>query len=72
LNIKCPECGNKGSTQLDSDAFEVRGMYERKPVRKCARCGAGLFVLFPKRVKVIPPDLWRQMEASWEREFGKP
>jgi hypothetical protein len=70
MKIKCPNCGNKGSTHYDSDAFEVRGIFERKPVRKCLRCGAGLFVLPPKRIKLIDVDLWAPMQESWAREFG--
>lgn len=70
MNIKCPSCGNQGSTHIGSDAFEVRGTWEGKPVRKCLRCGAGMTVGFPKRIKLIEPGVWSQMEGSWGREFG--
>lgn len=70
MNIKCPNCGNQGSTHIGSDAFEVRGTWEGKPVRKCLRCGAGITVGFPKRIKLIEPRIWSQMEGSWGREFG--
>lgn len=66
--IKCPNCGNVGGT--GSDAFQVRGTWQGKPVRKCSTCGSGMTVGFPKRVKLLEPELWARMEASWERGFG--
>src|SRR5256885_1106211 len=65
MKIRCPNCGNRGETRLDSDAFDARGMYEGKPVRKCRQCGAGVFVLPPRRVKLIDPQLWHRIEAAW-------
>src|SRR2546423_86785 len=71
--IQCPSCGHRGRTELDSEAFEVRGALEGKPVRKCRSCGAGMTVglgLTGAKAKLIEPALWQEMEASWARAFG--
>lgn len=74
--IICPVCGNRGEASIDEkSAFEVRGQFQGKAVRKCNNCEAGLFlgpfsgVVFGKP-KVIPSDLWKRMEETWKREFG--
>ncbi len=74
--IVCPSCGNRGEATIDEKgAFEVRGQFQGKAVRKCNKCGAGFFlgifsgILFGKP-KVIPSDHWKLMEETWEREFG--
>ena len=73
--IICPSCGNRGEADLDDKgAFEVRGQFQGKAVRKCNNCGTGLFVglfsggLFGKP-KLITADLWQSMEETWKREF---
>lgn len=71
--IKCPNCGSRGGTEVDSDAFDVRGQLQGKPVRKCRTCGEGVTVgvgLTGAKAKLIDTDLWGEMEASWAREFG--
>jgi len=75
--IKCPSCGNRGEATIDDKgAFEVRGQFQGKATRKCNKCGVGLFlgpfsgVLFGKS-RIIPSDLWKRMEETWEREFGE-
>jgi hypothetical protein len=45
-------------------------MWQKKPVRKCLSCGAGFYITFPKRTKVIEPTLWSRMDARWAEEFG--
>jgi hypothetical protein len=70
--IRCPSCGNAGEASVDdSGAFEVRGQFQGKAIRKCRKCGAGLTIggLFGKP-KVIPKDQWQRMEEVWHREFG--
>jgi len=74
--IICPVCGNSGEASIDEgSAFEVRGQFQGKAVRKCNKCGAGLFIglfsggLFGKP-KLIPDDFWARMKETWEREFG--
>ena len=69
--IRCPSCNNEGRTELGSDAFQVRGTWPGKPVRKCLRCGAGITISPPKHVKLIEPELWGRMQESWAREFGE-
>jgi len=74
--ILCPCCGSRGeATTDDTGAFEVRGRYQDKAIRKCRKCGAGLAIglssggLFGKP-SVIVKDTWERMEAEWEREFS--
>lgn len=67
--ITCPACGNRGDAS-DDVHFEVRGQFQGRPVRKCLRCGLGLYVRAFGRPDVIPDSLWRQMEDMWESEFG--
>lgn len=73
--IICPTCGNCGEAAIDdSGAFEVRGQFQGRAVRKCNKCGSGLFLgifsggLFGK-AKPIPPELWQSMEKIWQKEF---
>lgn len=74
--LKCPVCGNTGGATTDGQsAFEVRGQFQGKAVRRCNECGAGLAIglmsggLFG-RPRVIPDELWQRMQASWNRAFG--
>ena len=75
--IVCPSCGNGGEASIDdSGAFEVRGQFQGKAVRKCRKCGSGLAIGpfsggFLGTPKLIPKDVWRRMEEVWHREFGK-
>lgn len=71
--ITCPACSNRGSAAAGSDAFEIRGVWQRMPVRKCSRCGAGMTVhprLTGAKAKLIPSEQWVEMEHAWELEFG--
>ena len=56
--------------QLGHDAaFEIRGQWQGKPVRKCNACGSGLTVgVFG--AKRIDDGLWARMQDSWNRNFG--
>jgi hypothetical protein len=74
-NIRCPSCGSKGEVRGTEEFFEVRGRHPTSPwpVRKCIQCGAGfelmprLLVLWPwPKARLIPPEFWREMEASWD------
>jgi hypothetical protein len=72
----CPSCGNIGEATIDNaGAFEVRGQFQGKVVRKCNKCGAGLLVgLFSGgllgKPKLVPPDLWGNMQEMWDNEFS--
>ena len=45
MTTVCPSCGNKGEATIDgSGAFEVRGKFEGKAVRKCRKCDVGLLI----------------------------
>jgi len=74
--IVCPSCGNRGEAAVDeSGAFEVRGQFEGRAVRKCRKCGAGLAIGpfsggFLGKPRLIPTDIWKRMEDMWRREFG--
>lgn len=74
--LTCPSCGAKGeATTNETGAFEVRGQYQGKAVRKCRGCGKGLAIGpfsggLMEKPEVLPADLWRRMETMWEREFG--
>lgn len=69
--IQCPLCANRGeATTDDKGAFAVRGHFQGKAVRKCNKCGAGLFLGWLGRPKPIPSQLWQHMKESWERKFG--
>ena len=76
--MMCPLCGNRGesSTSIDDGAaFEVRGQFEGRAIRKCRKCASGLIVgplsgLFVGKPQVIPKDIWHHMEEIWKREFG--
>jgi len=75
--LVCPVCGNSGESSLDDDgAFEVRGQFQGKAIRKCRKCGSGLAIGplsggFVGRPEVIKDSLWRRMEEVWKREFGR-
>lgn len=48
-------------------AFEVRGNYAGRPVRKCLNCGNGVRVSFlPPRFKKVSPDEWADLQRRWE------
>ena len=68
--IRCPNCGNNGDMTWDQEAFEIRGNYQGKAIRKCKKCGVGLEVGVLSGARIIPAGMWREMEAIWEREFG--
>jgi len=73
--IVCPSCGNRGeATTDDSGAFEVRGIFQGKAVRKCKKCGAGLLIgLFSGALwgkpKIIPSEQWAKMEDEFEKKM---
>jgi hypothetical protein len=49
-------------------AFEVRGNYAGRPVRKCLNCGNGVRVtLLPPRFRKVPPDEWADLQVRWEQ-----
>lgn len=57
-------------------AFEVRGNYAGRPVRKCLNCGNGVRITFlPPRFNKVSPDEWEYLQEQWaafkaqEREY---
>ena len=59
-SLRCPVCGNQGSI----DAFEPRLWPSRDAaIRKCRRCGAGLWARARRRPRLLPPSVWGTMEA---------
>ena len=70
MEITCPKCGNRGEIRGTEEHFEVRGQFQGKAVRKCQKCGAGVTVgAFLRKAKLIPDDLWKKMQESWDRNF---
>ncbi len=74
--LKCPNCGNVGEATIDAGgAFEVRGQFEGRAIRKCRSCRAGMAIgpfsggLFGKP-KLIPKEIWQKMEQVWGERFG--
>jgi hypothetical protein len=65
--LTCPACGLAGEAAGTDEFFEHRGRHELMEVRKCRRCGAGLFVRFSlmpteAEAELIPEDAWAEME----------
>lgn len=57
---ECPVCGNQGSL----DGFEPRlWPSERAAIRKCRRCGTGLWERARRRARILPPAVWETMET---------
>ena len=57
-------------------AFEVRGNYAHRPVRKCLNCGNGVRITFlPPRYHKVSPEEWEYLQGQWtlykaqEREY---
>jgi hypothetical protein len=75
-DLFCPSCGNRGQATTDeAGAFEIRGQFEGKAIRKCNRCGAGLAIGpfsggFFGEPQLIPKDIWKRMEEIWAQRFG--
>jgi hypothetical protein len=68
-DLECPACGNRGS----SDAFEPRlWPSERAAIRKCTRCGGGLWIRARRRVHTFPPRVWAAMEAMRDDAVPEP
>jgi hypothetical protein len=62
--LQCPSCGNHDSTVPTSEAFEFRlWPSDRARIRKCRRCGAGLWLRAQRRPRMIEHDLWQAMEV---------
>jgi hypothetical protein len=58
--LQCPVCGNQGSI----DAFEPRlWPSQRAAIRRCRRCGTGLWARARRRARILPPGVWGTMEA---------
>jgi hypothetical protein len=58
--LQCPVCGNEGS----NDAFESRLWPSRRAaIRKCGRCGTGLWARSRRRVRILPEGVWGTMDA---------
>jgi hypothetical protein len=48
-------------------AFEVRGNYRGRPVRKCLQCGNGVRMTFlPPRFRKVPATQWVELQRMWE------
>ena len=73
--IRCPRCGNEGtagSARLGEDAaFDIRGQFEGKAIRKCNGCGAGLAIGLFAGPRVIPPEGWEILDRHWRSRFGE-
>jgi len=70
VELRCPVCGNHGSSGASSEAFEFRlWPSERDAIRKCARCGSGLWVRAGRRPRAISQHVWRTMEAMRDELF---
>ena len=41
-NVKCPSCGQRGTPEPGSDAFELLGEWQEQPAFKCRRCGSAM------------------------------
>jgi hypothetical protein len=77
MKVKCPWCGARGTDREPYPdrppteeeklyAFEVRGNYAHRPVRKCLNCGNGVRVTFlPPRFRKVPPDEWAYLQEQW-------
>jgi rRNA maturation protein Nop10 len=79
MKIKCPHCGEKGTDDAPYNvgepirresqkqyAFEVRGNYTGRPVRKCLKCGKGVRVTFlPPRFKKVSDEEWDYLQEQW-------
>ena len=49
-------------------AFEVRGNYEGRPVRKCLSCGKGVRVtILPPRFRKVPSREWAELQRLWKQ-----
>ena len=42
--VKCPSCGQRGTIEPGSDAFEALGEWHEQPAFKCRRCGSAMAV----------------------------
>ena len=67
----CRACGKTGTAAAADESFENRGRHGLVQVRKCLRCGAGIFVRFtllPTRAEaeLIPAEAWEEMERVRE------
>jgi hypothetical protein len=61
--LRCPACGNEGSTAQASGAFvPMLWPSERAGIRRCNRCGEGLWLRAGRRPRRIARDHWRAME----------
>lgn len=83
MKVKCPWCGAVGTDvepipehlrgpsyepPRGDYAFEVRGNYGGRPVRKCLSCGKGVRVtIIPPRFRKVPPDEWADLQRRWEQ-----
>jgi hypothetical protein len=66
--MQCPVCGNQGSL----DAFEPRlWPSPRASIRKCRRCGTGLWARARRRARILPPGVWGTMEAMRDELLRK-
>lgn len=65
LTGKPPKPLTKGEQNY---AFEVRGNYGGRPVRKCLSCGNGVRVtILPPRFRKVPPDEWADLQVRWKQ-----
>jgi hypothetical protein len=61
--LRCPVCGNEGSTAQDSGSFDsMLWPSDRADLCRCNRCGAGLWLRTGRRPRRIARDSWRAME----------
>lgn len=81
--LTCPSCGATGhddeplppgqggpshKTPSAGYAFERRGNWSRRPVRKCLTCGQGFTVpRFIGRTKTLDEREWKEHSEWWEK-----
>jgi hypothetical protein len=66
--MQCPVCGNQGALE----AFEPRLWPSRRAsIRKCRRCGTGLWARARRRPRILPPGVWGTMEAMRDELLPK-
>jgi hypothetical protein len=66
VGLECPACGNTD----EDEGFELRVWPSESAVlRRCLRCGAGLWRRGSRRVRLLRDDVWSAME-SLRTELG--
>jgi len=71
--LRCPACGNEGSTAQDGKAFDsVLWPSGSAEIWRCRHCGAGVWLRAGRRPRRITGDLWRAMDSMRTELTGLP